>query len=635
MKKNLLMLSIALLGFNALNAQVKVGDNSTTVDVRSLLELESTNKALWLPRLTTTQRDAQTGWKAGMFIYNNTDSCVQMFNGTIWNCLAKGNGTAWQLLGNAGTNSAINFIGTTDDVDVVFKRNNVKAGLLNNNSTAFGVNALNSYTTLGSNNTAIGNSSLKSLTSGYSNVALGHLALRDMVDGVRNTAVGAVAMVFQTGGGWNTMVGQAAMYYTTNRASSYNTGVGYEALARTNGNYNTAIGYGTWDTYDGDSSIFIGSRVGPRAGTSVNKQLNIGDWIYGVSGKIGIGASATNPTNQFHIAGSINPVRLEGLQSGAVTDSIVTTDATGVLRQRSIASIASGSEPWYNKLTGTGATNNTDSVYTMGWVGVGTNSPRAPLQLGATTYLKDNITGGYISNAAIWVAGHGKRVYFGDNGSGAVGGNNGNLNVSVGEWGGYDSDVLELHGKLGVRITTGAFDTVTTMYVNGGCCGNPSSVQGVGIKTVAPTNTLDVNGDARIRTLASGAATDEILTADATGVVRKIDPLTKKYSATLALTPSYVTIDNLNHSLLSSNVFAFAYLYVIGEENGFVNRSFKKYIVAYDGTNYNSTLAENFVQNNGHGNPDVQITSTGQIQVRNSLGALLGTAQVRIEYFTN
>ena len=125
MKKSLLTLSIALLGFNALNAQVKLGNNPTTIDARSLLELESTDKAILLPRLSTTQRDAQIGWKAGMFIYNSTDSSMQVFDGMVWSNITKGKGNAWVTTGNAGTN-ANNFLGTSDNVALRIRTNNIE-----------------------------------------------------------------------------------------------------------------------------------------------------------------------------------------------------------------------------------------------------------------------------------------------------------------------------------------------------------------------------------------------------------------------------------------------------------------------------------------------------------------------------
>ena len=44
----------------------------------------------------------------------------------------------------------------------------------------------------------------------------------------------------------------------------------------------------------------------------------------------------------------------------------------------------------------------------------------------------------------------------------------------------------------------------------------------IGINTNNPTKTLDVNGEARVRTLPQGNATDELLVADSNGNVRKV-----------------------------------------------------------------------------------------------------------------
>jgi len=68
-------------------AQVKIGENPDIIDGNSVLELESTSKALLLPRLTTAQRDAQSGWIEGHMIYNTTERCIQNFNATEWECL--------------------------------------------------------------------------------------------------------------------------------------------------------------------------------------------------------------------------------------------------------------------------------------------------------------------------------------------------------------------------------------------------------------------------------------------------------------------------------------------------------------------------------------------------------------------
>ena len=47
-----------------------------------------------------------------------------------------------------------------------------------------------------------------------------------------------------------------------------------------------------------------------------------------------VGIGNTAPSNKLHVTASANPLRLEGLQSGAGTDSLLTVDATGVVRRR-------------------------------------------------------------------------------------------------------------------------------------------------------------------------------------------------------------------------------------------------------------------------------------------------------------
>ncbi|MBU2927274.1 hypothetical protein KO515_03440, partial [Winogradskyella psychrotolerans] len=66
-------------------------------------------------------------------------------------------------------------------------------------------------------------------------------------------------------------------------------------------------------------------------------------------------------------------------------------------------------------------------------------------------------------------------------------------------------------------ITQGNFDLnfdSSTLVIDG-------SANGVGIGTNSPTARLDINGDARIRNVTSGADTDNILTRDSDGNIRR------------------------------------------------------------------------------------------------------------------
>lgn len=82
------------------------------------------------------------------------------------------NNSAWTTTGNSGTNSAINFIGTLDNQDLIFKRNNITSGKILLNRTALGVESLFSNTS-GIRNTALGSTSLYSLTTASYSTAIG------------------------------------------------------------------------------------------------------------------------------------------------------------------------------------------------------------------------------------------------------------------------------------------------------------------------------------------------------------------------------------------------------------------------------------------------------------------------------
>jgi len=89
MKNSLLLLAtamlITLLSFtNNLKAQVKIGDNPASINSSSLLELESTDKGLLIPRMTTAQRDAIASPSTGLQLFNTTTNAFNYYNGSSW-----------------------------------------------------------------------------------------------------------------------------------------------------------------------------------------------------------------------------------------------------------------------------------------------------------------------------------------------------------------------------------------------------------------------------------------------------------------------------------------------------------------------------------------------------------------------
>ena len=74
------------------NAQVKIGENPNIIDPASILELESTSKALVLSRVSSTQMQNIVPLHGAM-VYNIDTQCIHYYNGTQWSNLCTGTGT--------------------------------------------------------------------------------------------------------------------------------------------------------------------------------------------------------------------------------------------------------------------------------------------------------------------------------------------------------------------------------------------------------------------------------------------------------------------------------------------------------------------------------------------------------------
>ncbi|MDB2606853.1 collagen-like protein [Zobellia sp.] len=80
-------------------AQVKIGDDVSTIHEASLLELQSTSKAFVLTRVTTTQMANITPLN-GALVYNTDTNCVHAFNGTTWQNLCNTNAGSVSVVDN-------------------------------------------------------------------------------------------------------------------------------------------------------------------------------------------------------------------------------------------------------------------------------------------------------------------------------------------------------------------------------------------------------------------------------------------------------------------------------------------------------------------------------------------------------
>ena len=105
------------------HAQHKIGDNTLSIDPASILELESTSKGFLPSRMSSAQRDLQTSWNEGHIIYNTTESCLQIYSGSSWDCFLMIDSTFYKNDGTLTSNRtvtmnglSITFDGSGDDI---------------------------------------------------------------------------------------------------------------------------------------------------------------------------------------------------------------------------------------------------------------------------------------------------------------------------------------------------------------------------------------------------------------------------------------------------------------------------------------------------------------------------------------
>ncbi|WP_233885068.1 hypothetical protein [Tenacibaculum piscium] len=67
---------------------MKIGENPSTINSNSVLELESPDKVLVITKMNTTTMNSTTPLK-GALVYNTDENCVFSYNGTIWRSLCQ------------------------------------------------------------------------------------------------------------------------------------------------------------------------------------------------------------------------------------------------------------------------------------------------------------------------------------------------------------------------------------------------------------------------------------------------------------------------------------------------------------------------------------------------------------------
>lgn len=267
---------------------------------------------------------------------------------------------AWSLTGNSGTAPGADFIGTTDNQNVIFKRNNIFNGGLGEANLSLGNN---SRTINGPpDNTAIGIDALNR-NSGQNNTALGRNTLGNNTTGSRNVAIGRSAL-------------------NLSGISSDNTAVGHNAFNSIIGNENTALGSLT----RASTTLFNATAIGARAEVGSSNSMVLGS-INGVNGAttdVNVGIGTTTPLERLHIVGNI---RMEdGNQSvGKVLTSDVNGTATWQSASANVWGLSgnTGTSPGTNFV---GTTDNQDLVFKTSNIDVGRLTEDGKFAFGMTNF---------------------------------------------------------------------------------------------------------------------------------------------------------------------------------------------------------------------------------------------------------
>lgn len=291
MKKRTLFF-IFILSYCSAQAQIAIG--AVSPHASAALDITSHSKGLLIPRVVLKSLHDQVTIPSpahSMLVFSIQDIGDQKGPGYYWwnrQSLSwrrliddsANSGISWELAGNAGTQAGLQFIGTTDNVDLAFKRNKEVAGLLNESkrNTSFGVNSQVGLVTTTIDNTAIGFNSLSSLSkpgsTGYKNTALGSNSLVSNTKGFGNVALGFYSLLSNKEGYHNVAIGNSAL---KNAESRTNVAIGNAAQEQnTTGFDNTSVGNNALTANQtGDYNTAIGANSGPKI-ENLSNTLSLG-----------------------------------------------------------------------------------------------------------------------------------------------------------------------------------------------------------------------------------------------------------------------------------------------------------------------------------------------------------------------
>jgi hypothetical protein len=442
------MLFIALALTVSSNAQ-NVGIGTNTPNTSAILDVKSTNKGILIPQVSLTSLTdivTITTPATGLLVYNTNAGLSGgvgfYYNGGTtgaanWLKFQTGAGSGWALTGNTGTDSTLNFIGTTNVKPLMFRVNNGYAGMIGSQGTIAlgrGANGLNKYSSpsliaIGdsalynandSSEIAIGDHALfnNGIIAG-DNISIGNFSMYTNTTGFGNISMGTLSNASSDTADFNTTIGYGAFLYGLR---SFNTAIGAFALNLDSiGTQNTAVGYSAMENnFTGNQNTAVGhfalySNVNGFDNNAVGMFALVGNTNGVYNNAVGFQAMFTNTTGTRNNAFGNNALlnNTTGSYNSAFGRTTLAANTTGN------SNVAVGNKALSINQTGSGNTAVGDSSFA-----------------GATTIAFSNSTAiGYLANVTA-----SNQVRIGNNAVTSIGGFAGWTNVSDGR---YKKDIVE------------------------------------------------------------------------------------------------------------------------------------------------------------------------------------------------
>ncbi len=370
---------LSLLISTQLNAQVKIGDNTTAIDTSALFEMESTAKGLLISRMDSAQRSAIVLPATGLLVYQ-TDGTTGFYYNTgtpatpQWIQLSTALITQLQ---DTDADTKIQVEETADEDIIRFDINGTERWVMDStrlepkntgNSVFIGEGAGKSDDLSDNQNVFIGSSAGNSNTTGSYNTAIGRQSLYTNNYGFSNTAIGRNSLYYNTIGGYNAAGGRNSLH--SNTMGSYNTAFGtYSLHNNTAGSGNIALGYRAGYNETGSNKLYIANSddttpliYGDFSADSlrINGKLEVAGTIYGDTSQIKNIADPTDAqdaaTKAYVDAAVTNGTVAGEMQYWDGTDWVlVTPGQSGQVLQLSVTNVPMWAGAAFSTLTTTAA----------------------------------------------------------------------------------------------------------------------------------------------------------------------------------------------------------------------------------------------------------------------------------------